>query len=75
MKQKSSDVWPKFQKQKRRIAVAEANVSNTPSGNYDKKGVSELSSSFIFFGLLHHRQILVWTPENEGSESKIAPNF
>ena len=59
MEQKSSDVWTKFQKQKRWIAIAEANVSNIPGQNAYGKGVSEPSSPFRFFDLLHHRQLIV----------------
>lgn len=73
--QKSSDLWTKFQKQIRWIAVAKSNVSNIAGGNSDIKGVSERFSSPLFSDLLHHRQIFVRSPENGGSESKNVPKL
>ena len=43
-----------------------------------KKGSSEVASPFrpfLFFDLLHHRQIFVQTPGSEGRESKNPPTF
>ena len=59
--QKSSDVWTKFQEQKRWIAVAGTNVSNIPRGKSGIKQIGEPFSSFLLSDLLHHRQIFVWT--------------
>ena len=75
MEQKSSEFGVEFQKQERWIAAAATNASYTPGQNSGKKEVSEIILSLLFYDLLHHRQIFVWTPENGGSESQNPPNF
>ena len=68
MEQKWSDFWTKFQRQQRRIAVAELYTSDILGCNLGKKG-KRARFVLSLLHLLHQRQTSVRTPENGGSES------